>query len=42
MAKKFTQNDVLLYLYKELANEHIKPLEEAMTQDAELLQFYYQ
>jgi hypothetical protein len=41
MVKKFTQNDVILYLYNELATDLIKPLEEALSQDAELLQFYY-
>lgn len=42
MAKTFTQNDVLLYLYNELPADQINAIEVALTQETDLLQFYYQ
>ena len=42
MAKTFTQNDVLMYIYNELPTDQIKAIEIALSQESDLLQFYYQ
>ncbi len=42
MIKIFTQDDVLLYIYKELPSDEQEELEDQLCQDHELLTFYQQ